>query len=141
MKVALRTFEGGQQKTKRMPNTGGTVSSAAASKSSPPDSLSKSDVDNESASDSDASMITASTKLYKRKRQLEGEAQSSSDSDDTEDSGGKFKCVRLVNTIVLVNVKIGRGASATTHPCQFRVTALYDKWYNKYVMSKEPFKR
>ena len=86
-------------------------------------------------------MITASTKLYKRKRQLEGEAQSSSDSDDTEDSGGKFKCVRLVNTIVLVNVKIGRGASATTHPCQFRVTALYDKWYNKYVMSKEPFKR
>ena len=45
------------------------------------------------------------------------------------------------DTIVLENVKIGRGASATTYPCQFRVTALYDKWYNKYVMSKEPFKR
>ena len=45
------------------------------------------------------------------------------------------------DTIVMVNVKIGRGASATTHPCQFRVTALYDKWYNKYVMSKESFKR
>ena len=48
---------------------------AAASKSSPPDSLSKSDVDDESASDSDASMITASTKLYKHMRQLEGEAK------------------------------------------------------------------
>ena len=88
--------EGGQQKTKHMPSTGDTVSSAAASKSSPPDSPSKSDVDDESSSDSDASMITASTKLYKRKRQLKVEAQSSSDSDDTEDSGGKFKCVRLV---------------------------------------------
>ena len=45
------------------------------------------------------------------------------------------------DTIVMVNVKIGRGASATTHPCQFRLTALYDKRYNKYVMPKEPFKR
>ena len=60
---------GGQQKIERMPSTVDTVSSAAASKSFPPDSPLKSDVDDESASESDASMTTASTKLYKRKRQ------------------------------------------------------------------------
>ena len=41
------------------------------------------------------------------------------------------------DTVILVNVKIGRGAAASTVPRPFRVLDIYDKHYNKWFMSKE----
>lgn len=40
------------------------------------------------------------------------------------------------DVIVLANVKIGRGASASTVTLPFRVVDVYDKHYNKWYMSK-----
>ena len=42
---------------------------------------------------------------------------------------------------MLVNVKIGRGASASHVACPYRVLEIYEKHYNKWFMSKESFKR
>ena len=38
--------------------------------------------------------------------------------------------------VVLVNVKVGRGASASTVALPYRVVDIYDKYYNKWFMSK-----
>ena len=45
------------------------------------------------------------------------------------------------DTIVLVKVKIGRGASAATVSHPFRVVNIFDKYYNKWFMSKDNFKK
>ena len=45
------------------------------------------------------------------------------------------------DTILLVNVKVGSGATAATVQRPFRVVELYEKYYNKWFMSKVPFKK
>ena len=45
------------------------------------------------------------------------------------------------DTIVLLNVKLGRGATAANIQCNFRVMEIYEKHYNKWFMSKKPVKR
>ena len=44
------------------------------------------------------------------------------------------------DTLILVNVKKGQGASASTVTRQFRVLAIYEKFYNRWAISKQPFK-
>ena len=44
------------------------------------------------------------------------------------------------DTIVAVNVKVGRGARAANVACNYRVMEIYDKYYNKWFMSKQPYK-
>ena len=44
------------------------------------------------------------------------------------------------DTIVLLNVKFGKGASAATVQINFRVMEVYEKHYNKLFMSKQPLK-
>ena len=38
------------------------------------------------------------------------------------------------NTIVLLNVKLGKGARAANIQCNFRVMEIYEKHYNKWFM-------
>jgi len=45
------------------------------------------------------------------------------------------------DTILLVNVKVGTGASASNVACHFRVITVYEKYYNKWFMAKLGFKR
>ena len=45
------------------------------------------------------------------------------------------------DTLILVNVKKGQGASASTVTCRFRVLAIYEKFYNRWAISKQPFKQ
>jgi hypothetical protein len=45
------------------------------------------------------------------------------------------------DTIILVNSKFGTGARAATLSCHFRVVNIYEKYYNKWFMSKHPFKK
>jgi len=45
------------------------------------------------------------------------------------------------DTVILVNVKTGRGASASTVTRRFRVLAIYEKFYNRWAISKQPFKQ
>ena len=45
------------------------------------------------------------------------------------------------NTILLLSIKIGRGASATNVVCHFRVMEVYEKYYNKWFMSTVPVKK
>ena len=45
------------------------------------------------------------------------------------------------DTILLVNVKVGRGATAANVACLYRVMEVYEKYYNKWFMSKQPFKK
>ena len=45
------------------------------------------------------------------------------------------------DTILLVHVKVGSGASASDLACHFRVVTVYEKYYNKWFMSKLGFKR
>ena len=45
------------------------------------------------------------------------------------------------DTIVLIHSKFGTGASAATVACHFRVVNIYEKYYNKWFMSKHPFKK
>mmetsp|Transcript_21089 Transcript_21089/g.45741 ORF Transcript_21089/g.45741 Transcript_21089/m.45741 type:complete len:265 (+) Transcript_21089:660-1454(+) len=45
------------------------------------------------------------------------------------------------NTILLVNVKVSRGASAANVACHYRVMEVYEKYYNKWFMSKQSFKK
>ena len=45
------------------------------------------------------------------------------------------------DTIVLVHSKLVPGASATTVTCHFCVVNIYEKYYNKWFMSKQPFKK
>jgi len=45
------------------------------------------------------------------------------------------------NTILLLSIKIGRGASATNVACHFRVMEVYEKYYNKWFMSTVPVKK
>ena len=45
------------------------------------------------------------------------------------------------DTILLINIKLGRGASAVNVGCLFRVMEVYEKYYNKWFMSKAPFKK
>lgn len=40
------------------------------------------------------------------------------------------------DVVVLVNIKVGKGASASTVLLPFRVVDIYDKYYNKWFMSK-----
>ena len=44
------------------------------------------------------------------------------------------------DTIVVENVKVGRGARAANVACNYRVVEIYDKCYNKWFMSKQPYK-
>ena len=39
-----------------------------------------------------------------------------------------------------VNVKVGRGARTANVACNYRVMEIYDKYYNKWFMSKQPYK-
>ena len=43
-------------------------------------------------------------------------------------------------TIIIVPVKTGRGASASVVPYPFRVTAIYEKFYNKWWLAEVPRK-
>lgn len=43
-------------------------------------------------------------------------------------------------TIIMVPVKTGRGASASVLPYPFRVTAIYEKFYNKWWLAEVPRK-
>ena len=45
------------------------------------------------------------------------------------------------DTILLVNVKFGTGASAANVACHFRVMEIYEKYYNKWFVSKHPSKK
>ena len=45
------------------------------------------------------------------------------------------------DVIVMINVKIGTGAGATTVQRPFRVLDVDAKWYNKWYMSIEPTKK
>ena len=45
------------------------------------------------------------------------------------------------NTIVLLNVKLGRSARATNFQCNFCVMEIYEKHYNRWFMSKNLVKR
>jgi len=45
------------------------------------------------------------------------------------------------DVIILVNVKLGVGAAATTVQCKFRVLEIFEKYYNKWFVSKEPRKK
>ena len=45
------------------------------------------------------------------------------------------------DVIIMVNVKIGTGANATTVQRPFRVLDIYAKYYNKWYMSIEPTKK
>ena len=44
------------------------------------------------------------------------------------------------DTIVLLNFKLGRGARADNIQCNFRVMEIYEKYYNKWFMSKKQSK-
>jgi hypothetical protein len=45
------------------------------------------------------------------------------------------------DTIILVDSKFGTGARAATLSCHFRVVNIYEKYYNKWFMSKHPIKK
>ena len=45
------------------------------------------------------------------------------------------------DTLILVNVKKGQGASASTVTRRFCVLAIYEKFYNRWAISKQPFKQ
>ena len=45
------------------------------------------------------------------------------------------------DTTVLMNVKTGRGASASHVACPYHVLEVYEKHYNKWFMSKKCFKK
>ena len=45
------------------------------------------------------------------------------------------------DTILLINIKLGQGASATNVGCQFCVMEVYEKYHNNWFMSKTPFKK
>jgi len=49
------------------------------------------------------------------------------------------------DVIILVNVKLGVGAAATTVQCKFQckfcVLEIFEKYYNKWFVSKEPRKK
>ena len=45
------------------------------------------------------------------------------------------------DTIVLLYSKFGTGASADTVACHFRIVNIYENYYNKWFMSKQPFKK
>jgi len=45
------------------------------------------------------------------------------------------------NTIVILTVKFGQGATAADVSCHFRVMEVYAKYYNKWFMSKPSFKK
>ena len=46
-----------------------------------------------------------------------------------------------IYTIVLLHSKFGTGASAATVACHFRVVNIYENYYNKWFIPKQPFKR
>ena len=58
---------------------------------------------------------------------------------DDELSGEGAKIER--DTLILVNVKKGQGASASTVTRRFRVLAIYEKFYSRWAISKQPFKQ
>ena len=45
------------------------------------------------------------------------------------------------DVVVLLNVKIRQGASAATVACHYRVLNIYEKYYNKWFMLKQPYKK
>ena len=45
------------------------------------------------------------------------------------------------DTIVLLNVKFGKDASTATVQINFRAMGVYEKYYSKWFMSKQPFKK
>ena len=45
------------------------------------------------------------------------------------------------DTIVLVNTKSGIGSTSTIIMKPFRVLTIYEKFYNKWFIAKEPFKK
>ena len=56
--------------------------------------------------------------------------------DDVETRGKKIER----DTILVVKVKLGSGAAAATVSRFVRVVNIFEKYYNKWFMSKEPFK-
>ena len=44
------------------------------------------------------------------------------------------------DTIILVNTKSGIGSTSTIVMKPFRVLTIYEKFYNKWLIAKEPFK-
>ena len=48
----------------------------------------------------------------------------------------KWETLIQRDVVVLVNVTVGKGATASTVPQYFRVVDIYDKHYNKWFMSK-----
>ena len=49
----------------------------------------------------------------------------------------KWETLIQRDVVVLVNVTVGKGASASSVPQYFRVVDIYDKHYNKWFMSKQ----
>ena len=45
------------------------------------------------------------------------------------------------DVIVLLNIKTGRGERAATVSLPYRVLNIYEKYYNKWFMSKKPYKK
>ena len=43
--------------------------------------------------------------------------------------------------MILVNVKTRKGASVSTVTRRLRVLVIYEKFYNRWVISKQPFKQ
>ena len=65
---------------------------------------------------------------------------------DPSEANDSVLCDSVVierDVIVLVIVKVGSGASAASVACNFRVLDVYEKYYNKWFMSKPnlPFKK
>jgi len=61
----------------------------------------------------------------------------------TDDNDGPVDNEVIIerDVIVLLNVKVGRGASSANVPCSFRVMEVYEKYYNKWYTSPVPFKK
>ena len=55
-----------------------------------------------------------------------------------ENNNGRVLIER--DTIVRVPVRVGRDAAATEFEYPFRVLEIYEKYYNKWFLGKEPWK-
>ena len=57
-----------------------------------------------------------------------------------ESKADKTKAIIERDTVIKVRVRVGRGAAATDFEYPFRVLSIYDKYYNKWYLGKEPWK-
>ena len=61
--------------------------------------------------------------------------------DPTHDSNPNDSVEIKRDTIILVDVKTGRGAATSIVSKHYRVVTIYDKYYNKWLIAKESVKK